>query len=266
MVRSRSETNLNKIFLELCTSPSIRNKLGHIRNNQRQHNPPLPKLQLIKSISCTDLTKIHHDNNDDVQSTSMDDTQTETLDLTIPLQLPPPKIPITPTPLITFPLIPMESTGFVIQTSTFLTNRSTLSFETTLLNSTERPYKQYSSMQTERSHESYPSIQIEKPSEQYPTLTIKRPLEPYSPLPIQRHHAQYPSLQIQRPLEQYSPLQTQRSHKQFLPIQNSSSNNDKSKTTSLVAVPSNDRKHQDYTNRLRDRLKSRGHLRKFFLS
>jgi len=277
MVRSRSETNLNKIFLELCTSPSIRNKFGQIRNNQRQHNPPLPSLQPIKSISCTDLTKIHQDDKNNIQSIFMDDTQMETLDLTVPLQLPSTRS-TTSTTLTTLPLIPMESTGFAIEPSTCITNNSTLLFETTLINSTERlyqqypslqierPYKQYSSMQNESLHEQYPLIQIQKPSEQHSSLQIKRRLEQYSPLQIQRHHAQYPSLQIERPVEQYSSLQTQKAQKQYLPIEDSSSNNDKNTTTPLVAVPSNDRKHQDYTNRLRDRLKSRGHLRKFFLS
>jgi hypothetical protein len=34
----------------------------------------------------------------------------------------------------------------------------------------------------------------------------------------------------------------------------------------LTPIPSQDWKQQDFTNRLQNRLKSRGHLRKFFLS
>ncbi|CAF4378595.1 unnamed protein product, partial [Adineta steineri] len=43
-------------------------------------------------------------------------------------------------------------------------------------------------------------------------------------------------------------------------------NNKEIKAPSFLSQTSNDWKQQDYTNRLRDRLKSRGHLRKFFLS
>jgi hypothetical protein len=205
MVRSRSETNLNKIFLDLCTNPAIRSTCGLSRNNQRQFNPPLPTLKPIKSNSCSDLTKIVQD---DTQPSLTKETETDTLDLTIPQQCSPlaskesnkcssssPSIPTESNKCSgSSPLIPTESTGFTVQTTSVL-------FETTLINSTELPQKRFSSFQT-----------------------------------------------------------------RSFSTQNSFSNDQKSGTTSLITTPSNDRKQQDYTNRLRDRLKARGHLRKFFLS
>jgi hypothetical protein len=196
MVRSRSETNLKRIFLELCTSPEVRSKNEYIPNNERQYNPPLPPLKPIKSISCTELTNSSPEN---IQSSSTDDTEMETLDLMTPLQTPPKESVVCPT-FVSIPLSPMESTGFIVQT-TCLTDSPVSSFETTLLNSTEKSHKRYSSL-------------------------------------------------------------PQRSSS----LQDTPSNDKKCKTSSLIQTPSNDKTHQDYTNRLRDRLKSRTHLRKFFLS
>lgn len=188
MVRSRSETNLNKIFLDLCTSPEVRSNYRRPRNHQRISNPPLPTLKPIRSVSHPDLRTISQNES---QSSSLINTETETLDLTTPLPLsplPPHKSSTTAT-LTVAPLIPMESTGFIVQT-------------TTLINSTCTSQDQFSSFQTE-SFSLQKTSRREKKSSEMPLIT----------------------------------------------------------TTS-----SGDKKQQDYTCRLRDRLKARGHLRKFFLS
>jgi len=269
MVRSRSETNLNRIFLDLCTNPELRTH-GHMRHNQRQYNPPLPTLKPIKSISCSDLTKTVQDA---VQSSSIDDTQIETLDLTIPLQLPQSrsKESIACTTLTAASLIPMESTGFTVQISTCSTDRSISLFETTLTNSTEEFHEQYSSFQTKYSplqnSSNNKKIQTksvtdstEKSHEQYSLFQAN-----HSPLQNSSHNKKSRTISVidptEKPHEQYSSFETEHSL-----LQNSSINDKNNRTISLITTPSNDKKQQDYTNRLRDRLKSRGHLRKFFLS
>jgi hypothetical protein len=200
MVHSRSETNLDRIFFDLCTSPEVRTKHGHVRNNRRQNLPPLPCLQPIKSTSCSDLSKIPSPRVFQ-SSSSFDNNQTDAMNLTSSPQLPPlgPRKSIGNTISTPVPLMPIESTGFIVQTPLYFTNRSVSLFETTTTADTKKP-----------------------------TFHIKT-----------------------------------------TSLQNHSSNNETSKHTSLPPTPltvSNSWKQQDYTNRLSDRLKSRGHLRKFFLS
>lgn len=186
MVRTRSETNLNRIFVDLCISPELRSKNGHIRNNHRQHHPPLPTLKPMKSNSCSDLTKTSQNS---TQTSSLDDNQTETLDLYSTVELPSiePEQSIGNTATTTVPLMPTPSTGFTVETPSFLTNRSISLFETPLINTAKQSDKKPSSL-------------------------------------------------------------------------------GKIKGSSLNSTASHDFKQQDYINRLSDRLKSRGHLRKFFLS
>jgi hypothetical protein len=189
MVRSRSETNLNKIFLDLCTSPDVRSKQVHPKSHQRVYNPPLLTLQAIKSISQPDLTK---NSQNEPQSSILVNTEAEILDLTTPLPLPPlvRHEPPTTAALTITPLIPMASTGFTVQTTTFI-------------NSASISEQEFSSFETQS-----------------------------FPLRNTYHH-----------------------HEK------------KSNDVSLITkTSSGDKKQQDYTCRLRDRLKSRRHLRKFFLS
>lgn len=55
MVRSRSETNLNRIFIDLCTSPNVRRKFdGQVKNRTKVHSQ-LPTLQPIRSNSCSKI-------------------------------------------------------------------------------------------------------------------------------------------------------------------------------------------------------------------
>lgn len=190
MVRSRSETSLNRIFYDLYLSPEARSKHQHTRSqNQRKSEPPLPTLKPIKSISCSDLTQALE--NPSVPS-FIDESESETLDLTIPLKLPPLTrkggLHVRPPPITT--LVPIESTGFVIQPTS-----------TTLINSATK-------------------------ASTHPSSIPVHPPQFHSSFHYEKSHATLPA----------SP-------------------------TSPV-----DKKQQDYTSRLRDRLKSRNHLRTFFLS
>ena len=197
MVRSRSETNLNKIFLDLCTSPEVRSKHGHSNNHQRTSNPPLPTLQSIKSVSNPDLNKISEN---EPQTSSVISMDNESLDLTTPLPIPPlarHELPVTEASVAT-PLIPMESTGFTVQTTTWMNSTDT------------SEQQQISSF----------------PTQSFPLRNTFR-----------HHHHHH--------------------HRQ-----ESNSN----ETSLIKKTSSGDKKQQDYTCRLRDRLKSREHLRKFFLS
>ncbi|UJR37918.1 hypothetical protein I4U23_030605 [Adineta vaga] len=210
MVRSRSETNLNRIFLDLCTSPEIRSKNGHIRNNQRQRHPPLPTLTPIKSNSCSDLTKPLQ-NTLSPTSTSFDEQQlsppptppssTETLSLPISLARPSltAKKSIEPASAPIIPLIPTESTGFVVQSPSYHTNTSVSLFGTALINTSVRHHGQRSIA-----------------------------------------HIKSSSLGSKTSIEQ------------------------KTAPIPLLSSQIDDWRQPDYTSRLRDRLKSRGHLRKFF--
>ena len=126
MVRSRSETNLNNIFLDLCTSPEVRSKCTNTRPPQRASNPPLPALKPIISISHPDLTQISQD--DESQSSPLFNIGTDTLDLTSSFPLPSPirREHSPATSLNATPLSPMESTGFVVQTTTFACSSSSI--------------------------------------------------------------------------------------------------------------------------------------------
>ncbi|CAF1247045.1 unnamed protein product [Adineta ricciae] len=149
MVRSRSEANLNRILIDLCTSPSIRSKNEHIRNNQRQHHPPLPTLKPIKSNSCSDLTKpttsilpvISVSLEEETPPPSPSPTaQPETSSLPLSFQRSPltakRSVELSPVPIVQ--LIPKESTGFVVQTPSYMTQTSLSLFETNLINSSVR--------------------------------------------------------------------------------------------------------------------------------
>lgn len=189
MVRSRSETTLNRIFYDLYLSPELQSKHEHTqRQDQRRSEPPLPTLKPIKSISCSDLTE-------EVKkvsaSSSTHESESETLDLTIPWKLPPLTrkggLEVQPAPIS--PLMPSESMGFVTQSTTTLINsaaKSSTHISTLPIHSSQL----HSSFHYEKFHSTLPA-------------------SPTSPV---------------------------------------------------------DKKQQDYTSRLRDRLKSRNHLRTFFLS
>jgi hypothetical protein len=194
MVHSRSETNLNRIFIDLCTSPQIRSKHGHQPNNQRQYHPPLPILKSIKSNSCSNINELEQTCTESLSCDSDHTEQRDTLDL--------PSLP--PSPLVrtdsigssgsaSIPLVPMASTGFTVQTASPLVNRSVPLFG---------------------------------------TLSINHPKKPS-------------------------------------PSEETSKDNTKTKLSSSPpnsSALSQDWKQQDFTNRLQNRLRSRGHLRKFFLS
>ena len=112
MVRSRSETNLNRIFVDLCTSPEFRPKVAH----QRQYHPPLPTLKSIKSNSCSNI--------DELLQNTLDDERSVIL-------APRPSKPST-----SIPLVPVESTGFVVQSPMPLINHSLSLLETLTINHT----------------------------------------------------------------------------------------------------------------------------------
>ena len=212
MVRSRSEANLNRILIDLCTSPSIRSKNEHIRNNPRWHHPPLPTLKSIKSNSCSDLTKPSTPILP-VTSVSLDEetippspsptAQPETSSLPLSFQRSPltakRSVALSSTPIVQ--LIPTESTGFVVQTPSYLTQTSLSLFETNLINSSVR------------------------------------------------HHGHRSLANVKSSSLGASPLVGQQSN-----------------TSSLTSSTTNDWQQPDFASRLRDRLKARGHLRKFFLS
>jgi hypothetical protein len=195
MVHSRSETNLNRIFLDLCTSPEIRRKHGQQENTQRQYHPPLPSLKPIKSNSCSNIDEVSQTFNDSLLFDSDQIEQNNTLDLktlqpTSPIQ----NLSVESSSQSTaVPLVPIESTGFTVPTTSISTHHSFNLFETLSINHTKKS----------SSH---------KPPRQE---TKKNKL---------------PSL-----------------------LTNS-------------ATTSQDLQQHDFINRLQDRLKSREHLRKFFLS
>jgi hypothetical protein len=182
MVRSRSETNLNRIFVDLCTSPNLRTKHEHQINYQRQYHPRLPTLQPIKSNSCSNINELTQNLTESTSSIASD--QAEQRDSSNVLS--PESTAI--------PLVPMESTGFTVQITNSLTsNRSLKLFETLAINHTNKSLL----------------------NDKIPKEDKKNTIIPLTP---------------------------------------------KSSNTSQ------DWKQQDFTNRLQNRLKSRGHLRKFFLS
>ena len=142
MVRSRSETKLNDIFLDLCISPKNRVKNGHAHSYA-----PLPPLKPIRSNSCSDLTQSVRDA---IQTPLTNNTKavedTDTLDLTSTFYttLHERKNPEERPRLQSTPLAPLESTGFTLQPPTFGMNRSVSLFgsppRSTLQSSTTRPY------------------------------------------------------------------------------------------------------------------------------
>ena len=194
MVHSRSETNLNRIFMDLCTSPAIRRKHGHQANNQRRYHPPLPSLKPIKSNSCSNIDDISQTFTESSSFNSNQIVQNNTLDLTTsPPTSPTQKISIEPLQSTTVPLVPIESTGFTVQTTSLSTHHSLQLFETLSINHTKKS----------SSHERTPKENTRSTFVSLPTNS---------------------------------------------------------------ATPSQDLEQNDFVNRLQNRLKSRGHLRKFFLS
>lgn len=176
MVHSRSESNLNRIFVDLCTTPENRRKHDQKLGSPRQYHPPLPALQSIKSNSCSNLTAI---------------PPISTTTNLVTLQPPSPSVPSS----TAIPLMPIESTGFVVQAPAIAPQRSLKLFDTWTIN-----------------HQTKPTV-----------------IEENSTIEEVKNNAAVP----------------------------------------LTPTPSNtsqDWKQQDFTNRLRNRLKSRGHLRKYFLS
>jgi len=184
MVRSRSETNLNRIFVELCTSPEVRTKHAHQTHYPRQYHPPLPHLQSIKSNSCSNINDLASDLTESTSSFVSD--QTEHIN---PVDLTALQVPTSSTTR----LEPKESTGFTVQSTNLIPPKSPLKL--------------------------------------FETLTID--------------HTK---------------------------VSSSNDKNSKTKKDNNLSISSNssntsqDWKYQDFTNRLQNRLKSRGHLRKFFLS
>lgn len=125
MVRSRSQTNLNRIFLDLCTSPSIRSKHLHDQKGQNQQSSTLPRLHAIKSNSCSDLNSLENS----MCPLSSNNNETEQMhrsDLPARLHLEPlgPRLAMensheTSNTNITAHSIPLcASTGFRLQSST----------------------------------------------------------------------------------------------------------------------------------------------------
>ncbi|CAF3748393.1 unnamed protein product [Rotaria sordida] len=147
MVRSRSQTNLNKIFLDLCTSPEVRSKHVHTQNTQRKYHPTLKS---IKSRSCSDLSNLSEDTFQSSSSSSSNNNQiqeTPKLNNTIRhrlLPLGPRKAIISKTSNVNS-VTPMESTGFAIQTPTSPRDDSMSLLQTTLKNSTDKSHEYYSS-------------------------------------------------------------------------------------------------------------------------
>lgn len=194
MVRSRSETNLHRIFIDLCTSPQARSKYEHAKTDQRPHHQPLPPLKTIKSNSCSNIKEIQansiaspspssFENVRDEQNDVLDRTTIETAS-SIQQEIAKPRRSTATL------LVPMESIGFSVQTTS---DQSLPLFETL----------------TTSNH------------------TVKSSFSPES------------------------------------------AKDTKVKSSSLQwhsSTTSGDWKHQDFLNRLQNRLKSRKHLRKFFLS
>ncbi|CAF4356277.1 unnamed protein product [Rotaria magnacalcarata] len=195
MVRSRSETNLNRIFIDLCTSPQARRKYEHERNDQRQHHPPLPTLKTIKSNSCSNIQELQPDSIASSSPSSFENVQDEQNDVLHRTNIEPTPIVqqqeiVKPRESTTTLLVPMQSTGFSIQTTT---------------------------------HPSSPLFE---------TLAISN-------------------------------------HTVKSSFYQESAKDTKTKSSSLQwhsSTTSGDWKHQDFLNRLQNRLKSRKHLRKYFLS
>lgn len=137
MVRSRSASNLNKIFIDLCTSPQLRSK----QNCNPHCNPALPRLKAIRSNSCSDINetnrqegKVSTENDSSLKSTQTTSTS----------------------------LIPMESTGFDMKQIDYSTDESLSLFGCATINDLQRDQslsKQESSM-----IDQYSSLPVESTS------------------------------------------------------------------------------------------------------
>ncbi|CAF4338515.1 unnamed protein product [Rotaria sp. Silwood2] len=146
----RIETNLNRIFIDLCTSPEVRNKFGHQRNKQLQHNPPLPSLKPIKSNSCSNIDELSQHIESSLSIENNQKEQIDTLDLINTATLPILENPSNePSHSTAASLVPMESTGFAVQTTSFPNHHSLTLFETLAICHFKKP-----SLQRETSNES----------------------------------------------------------------------------------------------------------------
>lgn len=97
MVHSRSATNLNRILLDLCTSPDVRRKHS---DQERQYHLPLPVFKTSKSNSCPNIEESLPPL---PSSLSFDNDQ----DLSV----------FPPAQSTAVPLAPIESMGFAVQTT-----------------------------------------------------------------------------------------------------------------------------------------------------
>lgn len=142
MVRSRSETNLNRIFIDLCTSPALRSKYDHQSNTPRQTHLGLPTLLPIKSNSCSNMDPSLLTSTNVSSRSSLENDQTEhmnTSDEKMTESTPVSDEPNTkPRERSSVSLAPMESTGFTVQTTTTdPIEKAAKLFETLNLNQTE---------------------------------------------------------------------------------------------------------------------------------
>ncbi|CAF2102201.1 unnamed protein product [Rotaria magnacalcarata] len=166
MVRSRSQTNLNRIFFDLCTSPSVRSKHAHNQNMQRQQSSHLPTLQAIKSNSCSNIADLQDLSTNMLQQPSLgnhrleENENSDSIDH-LPLSPTGPRLALVNTKHTATAIKPMISTGFTVQPPVHLTNFtvqpsvhatgfkvqpsihstecSSLLFKTTLANATRKP-------------------------------------------------------------------------------------------------------------------------------
>ncbi|CAF1249180.1 unnamed protein product [Rotaria sp. Silwood1] len=140
MVRSRSETNLNRIFIDLCTSPAVRNKFGDQRNNQRQCPSPLPSLKPIKSNSCSNIDELSQQISSSLPIENNQKEQKNTVDQATVQQVPVlGNQSVESSGAATPSLAPMESTGFSVQTTSFPNHHSLTLFETLSISHLRHP-------------------------------------------------------------------------------------------------------------------------------
>ncbi|CAF0864263.1 unnamed protein product [Rotaria sp. Silwood1] len=140
MVRSRSETNLNRIFIDLCTSPAVRSKFGGQRNNQRQCPSPLPSLKPIKSNSCSNIDELSQHISSSLPIENNQKEQKNTVDQATVQQVPVlGNQSVESSGAATPSLAPMESTGFSVQTTSFPNHHSLTLFETLSISHLRHP-------------------------------------------------------------------------------------------------------------------------------
>lgn len=136
MVRSRCQSNSNRIFLDLCTSPALRSKYQQAQNGPGLQNKMLPTLKSMKSNSCSNLVGLSLNMIQPSISGNDETDQTEQLERTTdrPLSLLIAKKSNDSIKSTSIPLVPTESTGFIVQVSKLSTKRSIPEFNTTSVN------------------------------------------------------------------------------------------------------------------------------------